>query len=141
MISVCMLFDRVPLGLCVFDLDGRQRPQRGRFVSGRRQKREVGRMPTARDHLVAVLRHHHRRQRHGEVALQIGEHQFVVVAGGQQIVGGWRETDRAVCGLSRNCNVYATDTTQFFPSDIPHIRCVRLEALRRSIAANVVQNA
>lgn len=36
-------------------------------------------MPTAWDDFVAVLSDNDRWERHGEVALQIGEHQLVIV--------------------------------------------------------------
>lgn len=45
-------------------------------------------MPSAGNYLVAVLSDDDGWEWHREVTLQIGEHQFVVVATGQQIVGG-----------------------------------------------------
>lgn len=51
-------------------------------------------MPASRNRLVRVLGHHHRGQGHRQVALQVGQHQFVVVASRQQVIRRGRETYR-----------------------------------------------
>jgi len=55
-------------------------------------------MPATRYHLVLVLSHHHARQLGCQITLQVGKHQLVVVAGGQQVVRAGREPDGANIG-------------------------------------------
>lgn len=74
-------------------------------------------MPAARYHLVRVLGDHHRGERHRQVTLEVRQHQLVVVAGRQQVVRRWRETNGS------------------------NIRRVRLEALDRPITPDIVQYA
>ena len=73
-------------------------------------------MPPARDGLVLVRGHHHAGQGPGQVALQVRQHQVIVVAGGEQVVGVGREPDAA------------------------HVAGVHLELLHGSPAADVVQH-
>lgn len=72
-------------------------------------------MPAARYHLVRVLGDHHRGERHRQIALQVRQHQLVVVAGRQQVVRRWREADRSDIGR------------------------VWLEALNRPVTPDIVQ--
>lgn len=94
-----------------------QRPQHGGLVGAGAEKAKVGGMPSALGDLVGVLGHHHALERLGEVTLQVGEHNLVVVAARQQVVGLVREAQRA------------------------HIGRVRVEGLDDATAANVVQHA
>ena len=72
----------------------RQRPQRRRLVRARAQEREVCRVPPTGNDLVLVRRDDDARQRRRQVALQVRQHDLVVVAGGQQVEGVRREPDR-----------------------------------------------
>ena len=50
-------------------------------------------MPSPGDGLVLVGGDHHARQGRGQVALQVGQDDLVVVAGGQQVEGVRRKSD------------------------------------------------
>ncbi len=73
--------------------EGRKSPQGSRLVSARTQEGEIRWMPSPGDGLVLVGGDHHARQGCCQVALQVGQDDLVVVAGGQQVERVGRKSD------------------------------------------------
>lgn len=100
-------------------------------------------MPASRNRLVRVLGHHHRGQGHRQVALQVGQHQFVVVASRQQVIRRGRETYRPGTERisSQSSPIVTSQFTHHTLDHSPDIGGVGLKALDRPVASNVVQHA
>ncbi len=73
--------------------EGRKSPQGSRLVSTRTQEGEIRWMPSPGDGLVLVSGDHYARQGRGQITLQVGQDDLVVVAGGQQVECVRRKSD------------------------------------------------
>lgn len=94
-----------------FALSIGKRPKNGRLVGARREEREVARMPSRLDHLVAMFGDHFRRQRLREVALQVGEHDAIVVSAREQVVRLRRKSYRTYVARVRSERLYYAAAT------------------------------